>query len=138
MRLHHHDGTAEPGLAAPDRARVDPAGLASLGTAAAGPAGLSPPESDEAHRLAGAAGFRGHWQDDRPDSPPELADEQAGAADTKWFATLRARLALAGWTLSRTAAGDGPATYYAIRWGMARDLASLDAVAEFADRVGAR
>ena len=55
----------------------------------------------------------------------------------KLFATLRARLALAGWSLDRTRPTDGPVLYIAARWGMPRELVSLDTVAEFADRVGA-
>ena len=55
----------------------------------------------------------------------------------KIFATLRARLALAGWSLIRTCPTDGPVLYIAVRWGMPRELVSLDAVTEFADRVGA-
>ena len=137
MDRHLHDGAAAPGLAAPERARVDPVDLAALGAAAAGPAGLSPPHKSEPPGVQ-AEGFRGQGQNDRPDSPPALAIDQAGATDTTRFATLRARLALAGWALSRTAAGNGPAPYYATRWGMATpELASVDAVAEFADRVGA-
>ena len=43
----------------------------------------------------------------------------------------------AGWTLSCASAADGPAVFLAIRWNMPRELASLDAVAKFADMVGA-
>ncbi len=138
MDRHHHNGAAAPGLAAPERARVDHADLAALGAATAGSAGLSKPPHKSEPPGVQAEGFRGQRQDNRPDSPPTLAIDQAGATDTKRFATLRARLALKGWALSRTDAGDGPVTFYATRWNMARDLASLDAVAEFADRVGAR
>jgi hypothetical protein len=58
-------------------------------------------------------------------------------ADSKRFAGLRARLALAGWVLSRTSADDGPVVFFATRWNMPRELPGLDAVAAFADRVGA-
>ena len=136
---HHHHNAHRAGLAAPERARVNPADLASLGAAAAAPAGLSPPpHKDEAHRLAGAAGFRDQGGADSPDSAATPADDQAGAADAKRFATLRARLALAGWALTRNEAGDCPATFYASRWGKATpDLRDLATVEAFADRVGA-
>ena len=134
MDAHHHGDM--PGLAAPELAHHNVVDLPPLG-AAAGPAGLSKPPHKSEPPGVQAEGFRGQRQDDRPDSPPTLAIDQAGATDTKRFATLRARLALKGWALSRTDAGDGPVTFYATRWGMARDLASIDAVAEFADRVGA-
>jgi hypothetical protein len=63
--------------------------------------------------------------------------EATQAESDKAFATLRARLALAGWSLLRTSSEDGPAVFFACRWNMPRELASLEAVAEFADRVGA-
>lgn len=138
MDRRHHHNAHRAGMAAPERAPVVPAGLAALGTAAAAPAGLSTPHKDEAHRLAGAAGFKDQGEMDSPDSAATPADDQAGAADTKRFATLRARLALAGWALTRNEAGDGPATFYASRWGKATpDLRDLAAVEVFADRVGA-
>ena len=72
---------------------------------------------------------------DSPDSAGHPASAQP--ADGKRFATLAARLALAGWSLTRTDAGDGPVRFFAGRWGQARELASLDAVAAFAEQVGA-
>jgi hypothetical protein len=58
------------------------------------------------------------------------------ADDGKRFATLRAHLALKGYSLSRTAVGDGPVRFYVTRWGMARELRDLAAVARFLDQVG--
>lgn len=61
------------------------------------------------------------------------------AATVERYATLHARLALAGWALTRTEAGaDAPPRFHASRWNMARELADLAAVEQFADRVGAR
>ena len=137
MDRHHHNGAAAPGLAAPERARVDHADLAALGAATAGSAGLSKPPHKSEPPGVQAEGFRGQGQNDRPDSPPALADDQASTIDTKRFATLRARLALAGWSLTRTDAGDGPVTFHASRWGMLRELPDLAAVESFADQVGA-
>ena len=56
--------------------------------------------------------------------------------DGKRFATLRAHLALKGYSLHRTAADDGPVCFYVTRWGMARELRELAAVAQFLDQVG--
>jgi hypothetical protein len=134
---HHHYNAHRASLAAPERARVVPAGLAALGAAAAAPAELSPPHKDEAHRLAGAAGFRDQGKADTPDCADSTAGDQPGATDCKRFATFRARLALAGWALIRTEASDGARLYFATRWNMPRELADLAAVEAFADRVGA-
>lgn len=132
MDHHHHNGR----LAAPERARVVPAALAPLGTAAAAPAGLNAPHKDDDHRLAGAAVIREQGKADNPDCADYLAGDQP-ADDCQRFTALRARLALAGWTLSRTASGEGSVTYSASRWNRPRELAGLAAVAAFADRVAA-
>ena len=67
-----------------------------------------------------------------------LATEAQLVADLdKASATLRARLALRGWALSRTYCADHPVVFFATRWNMPRDLAILEDVAAFADRVGA-
>ena len=126
-----------PGLAAPERAHVNPAGLAPAGSPGAAPAGLIPPHKDEAHRLAGAAGLRDQDNADSPDCADDLAGDQPGAIDCKRFATLRARLALVGWGLIRTDPSDGAPSYFATRWNMPRELVGLAAVESFADRVGA-
>ena len=140
MRHHHHHGAHAPGLAAPELACTAADGLAPLGTPGAAPAGLSLAHKDEAHRLAGAAGFRGQGTADNPDcaqSAHPVHHEQPTGDDAKRFATLRARLALAGWTLTRHDASGGPVSFYACRWNMPRELADLAAVEAFADCVGA-
>lgn len=96
-----------PGLAAPELAASPAAGLASLGAAGAAPAGLTAVHKDEARELGSGAGFRGQGTAEGADCPGAALDEQDAG---KRFAT---------------------------RWGMPRELASLDAVAEFADRTGA-
>ena len=106
----------------------------ATGTTAAGP---SPPQRDEDHRLAGAAVFRGQGKANTPDCADDPAGDQPGTTDCKRFATLRARLALAGWGLIRTDPSDGAPNYFATRWNMPRELADLAAVEAFADRVGA-
>ena len=125
MHHTHHCGAAAPGLAAPERA-VLPAGLAPLGTAGAARSGLSPPQKDERPELAGGGAFREQGRENTPD----CADI---TAECKRLATLRARLARAGWVLTADLAG----TFTAARWGMARELRDLAAVAAFAAQVGA-
>jgi hypothetical protein len=128
MHHTHHHGATAPGLAAPERA-VLPAGLAPLGTAGDAPVGLSPPHKNECPGLAGGGAIRGQGKADASD----CADL---AAECKPLATLRARLALAGWALTTTP--DNPHGAFTVsRWGMVRDLADLAAVAAYADRVGA-
>ncbi len=89
MDAHHH-GTV-PGLAAPELAHHDHVDLAPLGTAAAD--AVVTPRSDNAHLAVGEVG--GPRTTDSPifEQPTD---------DGKLFATLRARLALAGWAPSRT------------------------------------
>jgi hypothetical protein len=57
--------------------------------------------------------------------------------DNKAFATLRARLALAGYALSRSDPTDGPLVFFAARWGLVRELRDLAEATDFAERVGA-
>ena len=113
------------------------AGMAPLGAPDAAAAGLSAPHKDEDHRLAGAAVFRDQDKANTPDCADDPAGDQPGTTDCKRFATLRARLALAGWGLIRTDPSDGAPNYFATRWNMPRELADLAAVEAFADRVGA-
>ena len=53
----------------------------------------------------------------------------------KVIATLQARLALKGWVLTRQASGAG---FWATQFGRSRELMDLDAVAQFANDVGAQ
>ena len=54
----------------------------------------------------------------------------------KAFATLAARFALAGHTLTRSNPADGAAMYYAGRWGLSRALPDLQAAAQFLAQIG--
>ena len=56
------------------------------------------------------------------------------AAEREQLATLRAWLALADWSLTATP-GSQHGAFTASRWGRARDLMDLAAVAEFAEMV---
>ena len=102
---------------------------------------LARPANDKpTDALAGAAGgLEAQSQNEQTNCTGQAAADQATAieADEKRFATLRARLALCGWVLSRSDAADSPVVYAATRWNKPRELASLAAVAAFADHVGA-
>jgi hypothetical protein len=54
----------------------------------------------------------------------------------KLFSTLRARLAIACFRLSRADTTDGERIYFVSRWNMLRELHNLNAVAAFAKQVG--
>ena len=54
----------------------------------------------------------------------------------KAFATLAARFALAGHTLTHSNPADGAVLYYAGRWGLSRALHDLDAAAQFLTQIG--
>ena len=98
MDRHQHDAH-RAGLAAPALPPAPAAGLAPLGTDAAAPASLNPPGKDEAPGWQ-AEGFKGQGRQDSADCAVQQPGDQPGADDGKRFATLRARLALAGWALS--------------------------------------
>ena len=59
-----------------------------------------------------------------------------GQREGKAFATLAARFALAGHTLTRSNPADGAVLYYAGRWGLSRALHDLDAAAQFLVTIG--
>ena len=79
---------------------------------------------------------------------PGTCDSKGLAADTtgadfptavhegKAFATLAARFALAGHTLTRINPADGGAMYYAGRWGLSRALPDLQAAVHFLAQIG--
>jgi len=59
-----------------------------------------------------------------------------GQREGKAYATLVARFALAGHTLTRSNPADGAVMYYAGRWGLHRALPDLDAAAQFLRQIG--
>ena len=63
-------------------------------------------------------------------------DFPTGQREGKAFATLAARFALAGHTLTRSNPADGAVLYYAGRWGLSRALHDLDAAAQFLTQIG--
>lgn len=56
----------------------------------------------------------------------------------KCFSTWQARYAIYGHTLYRTASSDGAILYLASRWGLIRELKSLEAVASFFGMIGGK
>lgn len=70
---------------------------------------------------------------------PALPGAFTDAATTagKAFATLRARAAVAGFSLGTVTETDGQSFYMLSRWGMSHPLADLAAVALFLRKVGA-
>ena len=59
-----------------------------------------------------------------------------GQREGKAFATLAARFALAGHTLTHSNPAEGAVLYYAGRWGLSRALHDLDAAAQFLKQIG--
>lgn len=139
MAAHNHRGAHAPGLAAPERTRIPVDGLAPLGAPGAAPAGLTTTQKDEAPGWQ-AEGDEGNTEPNNRNSAhhaPGAQPANAVAAAEKAFSTLQARLALRGFALTRTDGAGCPALYTVTRWGLVRELASLEDVTEFADRVGA-
>ena len=59
-----------------------------------------------------------------------------GQREGKAFATLAARFAFAGQTLTHSNSADGAVLYYAGRWGLSRALHDLNAAAQFLVTIG--
>ena len=56
--------------------------------------------------------------------------------ESKVFATLQAKFAIAGHTLYRTVNADGTTLYLAGKWGYFREIKGLEAVAAFLAMIG--
>ena len=63
-------------------------------------------------------------------------DFATGQREGKAFATLAARFALAGHSLTRSNPADGALVYFAGRWGYAKTLHSLEAAEQFLRQLG--
>lgn len=63
-------------------------------------------------------------------------DFPTGQREGKAFASLAARFALAGHTLTRSNPADGAVMYFAGRWGVHRALHDLDDAARFLAQIG--
>ena len=73
-----------------------------------------------------------------PDNTTNNLDFPTRQREGKAFATLAARFALAGHTLTHSNPADGAVMYYAGRWGFSRALHDLDAAAQFLTQIGGR
>jgi hypothetical protein len=90
--------------------------------------------SNETPAGAAARGF----EDQQRDASLGLCGANALGQADKVFATLRARLALAGYALHITSNGKGGAEYTVTRWNLCRTLPDMAAVCTFADQVEGR
>ncbi len=87
-----------------------------------------------------------HTDTTQKERPTGSANNLAGQTDSqtvsnpadagKAFASLAARFALAGHTLTRSNPADGAAMYYAGRWGLSRALPDLQTAAQFLAQIG--
>lgn len=126
--MHDYQNARQAGLAAPDATpNLHSHEPASLAASPGANAGLN--RSDEARDTPHATGLK-----DQQTHSDSVSDDVAGKA----FATLGAQLALAGYSLHRSNAEDGPRNYFVARWGMVRELRELPAVSKFAESVGVR
>lgn len=60
----------------------------------------------------------------------------AGQTPGKKFATLQARAALVGHALHEIITADGQARYLASRWGLTRELPTIEDVRQFVEQIG--
>ena len=119
MRAQNHG--YGPGLAAPDAASSSRAAdAASVVADAVAPAGLT--AQKESAPAAQAAQSREENQH---------GNSATGADADKGFSTLRARLALAGFTVHLTDDGACGCAYLVSRWAQYRTFADRDALAAF-------
>jgi len=103
--------------------------FAQVGASAPGPVSSQQTQDPELVALSSAAEQgSGNWQ---------AAVPAPDSVDGKAFATLRAQLGLAGWTLE-AAEEAGSTTFFANRWGRSRTLPDLDAVGAFVRQVGVK
>ena len=128
---------------AADRAADDALHLALAALRCCGVAIDLPPAGDAQPELADSEGRRAAEADvmsagpAHADSLAAHASMPATAVDCKTFATLRARAALACFTLCTMTETDGLCFYLLSRWGMSRTLPDLAAVVVFLRQVGA-
>ena len=85
------------------------------------------PANEKAHGCD-PVGFQKHIAND--------LDFPTGQREGKVFASLAARFALAGHSLTRSNPADGAVIYYAERWGLSRALPDLQAAAHFLAQIG--
>ena len=81
-------------------------------------------------KAAGASNTNGLHTDTNDLNSP------TGQREGKAFASLAARFALAGHSLTRSNPADGAVIYYAGRWGLSRALPDLQVAAQFLVQIG--
>jgi hypothetical protein len=64
------------------------------------------------------------------------ANDSVTDAERKRFETLRARFAIAGHCLHRTQPSDGAVTLFATRWGLVRELPTVEDAEKFLSQIG--
>jgi hypothetical protein len=70
-------------------------------------------------------------------APPDQENYAAlQNTDDKQFYTLRAKLAMGGYMLSRSNPADGKIIYFSQKWGMVHSFSELAGVAEFLRQIG--
>ena len=89
------------------------------------------PQKEEAPAVASGQGFRVQSTADGADFEANSVSEQ-----DKSFATVRAKLALAGWDVHIVDGGNGTAAYWVSRWGQSRTLPDRHALGQFMRQVG--
>ena len=67
-----------------------------------------------------------------------ISDSATNRDAEKCFSTWQARYAICGHTLYRTASPDGAILYLSSRWGVVRELKTLEAVAAFFAQIGGK
>ena len=70
--------------------------------------------------------------------PKHQIDFATNSRTEKAFSTWQAKFAMHGHALHRTAGADGAILYLAARWGMTRELQTLDAVVKFYAQIGGK
>jgi len=128
--LHHRALRAD--LAARDPGADDLAELAPPGSDGAAQPGLSPPPESETARVASASRIEEQGTTDRRDCDSVPGADQAGAAEHKAEANMRARAELAECGLIRLENGE----FLLTKWGMAKSCPDLRSVGALLNRLG--
>ena len=95
----------------------------------ASPARTTAPEKNEAGHRVNGAGLMD--QQTHADSAALVERDQE-----KRFQTIRAQLALKGYSLARTDLRDGQQVFYIVRWSQCNEVKSLDQASAFLTQVG--
>jgi hypothetical protein len=97
--------------------------------------GSAAPETATSLKAQEGSALKGRTTQSREEN--EQRDFATDGGSVKAFATLREQLAAKGYCLTRAYADDGAVRYFVGRWGLCRELASVEAVRAFARQAGA-